>query len=137
VYDTYKMSFYAQIYGSNEVYTIFNFTDTISIIPDVNCNLSLIEKRLISKDLTLSTIVILNEGSSLKRSQEIQNLAGLLNEQSLSDQLGSIRFNNYTNLKFPSIYGPLTNYDGVLPVRLKFGFKKIETVCIYSFFNEC
>jgi len=120
------MSIYAQIYGSSEVYTIYSFNDTISVMPDINSNLSIIEKRLISKDPTLSTNIILNEGSFLKSSQEIQRLAGLLNEQSLSDQLGSIRFNNNTNLKFPPIYGPLANYDGVLPVRLHFVSKSLN-----------
>jgi hypothetical protein len=113
------MKIYVQIYGSNEVYTVYDLNDTIKVIPDITKNLNFVEERLISSDSMFITNILLNEDSSrsLISMQEIQIISGLLNQQSLSNQFGLIKFNNKTYLTFPSIYGPLAYYEGVFPVK--------------------
>lgn len=118
VYDSFKMTIYAQIYGTSEVYTIFDLTDAVIVIPDIMSDLDTVEKRLISKDPTFSANILLSQGSYLESVQEIQRISGLLNEQSLSDELGLKTFNNNTDLKFPPVYGPLASYEGVVPVKI-------------------
>jgi hypothetical protein len=122
VYEAYQMKIYAQIYGSNEVYTIYDFSNLVTVIPDKLSNLNEIELRLISQDPTFKSNIVLSENSwrNLESIQEIQKISGLLNQQSLSDQIGLIQVKNETYLKFPPIYGPLANYAGVLAVKKNF-----------------
>ena len=117
VYDSYKMSIYVQIYDINGAFSIFDFPQQITVIPDLMSNLTIVEERLILNDPSFDINILLNEGSYLDSIREIQKISGLLNEKSLSDQMGLIKFNNNTDLTFPLIYGPLTNYNGILPVK--------------------
>jgi len=119
IYNFFQMNIYVQIYGSNEVYTVYDLNDTIKVIPDITTDLNFVEQRLISSDSSFLTNILLHEDSSrnLESLQEIQIITGLLNQQSLSDQLGLMKFNNKSDLTFPPIYGPLANYEGVLPVK--------------------
>ena len=87
----------------------------IKVIPDKMVDLNELESRLISQDPTLATFIALNE-NSLKNTEsfeEIQIIVGLLNEQSLADQLGLNNLSHNTDIKLPQIYGPLSNYTGV------------------------
>ena len=110
------MNIYAQIYGSNGVFTTYDLTGSITVTPDIMIDLSKIAQALISKDSTFSTNILLSQGSYLQSIQEIQKISDLLNRQSLSDALGLLGANS-TEFKFPPIYGPLANYEGVLPVK--------------------
>jgi len=117
IYDSYVMKIYAQIYGSNEVYTIYDLADSVIITPDYSINLNLIQQRIISMDPTFSTNIILYQANYLESFQALQIFSGLMNEQSLSDGLGLLKFKNNTVLRFPKIYGPLFNNKGVKPVK--------------------
>jgi len=112
------MNIYAQIYDDNGAFRVYNIPDTIIVQPDFT-SLSDIELGLISKNSSYETNKILNGGSYLPSLQEIQPISSLLNEQSLKDMLGLIESLNKRNVlsTFPQIYGPLNNYDGVLPVK--------------------
>lgn len=118
VYDSHQMKIYAQIYDEHGAFEIYDFPESVLVISDKMTNLNTIEELLISEDPTFSTNIILNEGSNkyFDSIQEIQKISSLLNEQSLSDELNIMKLNNNTGLSFPQIYGPLSNYEGVLPV---------------------
>jgi len=111
------MIIYAQIYDDNGAFSVYNIPDTIIVQPDF-ASLSEIVVGLITKNSSFETNKILNGGSYLPSLQEIQPISSLLNEQSLKDVLGLIEsLNNRRVLStFPQIYGPLNNYDGVIPV---------------------
>jgi hypothetical protein len=117
VYDSYKMIIYAQIYDDNGAFSVYNIPDTIIVQPDF-ASLSEIVVGLIKKNSSFETNKILNGGSYLPSLQEIQPISSLLNEQSLKDVLGLIKSLNNRNVfsTFPQIYGPLNNYNGVIPV---------------------
>ena len=117
VYDSYKMSIYAQIYDSNGAFATYDFSQQITVIPNIMSNLSLVEQRLVSNDPTFDTNIILNQGSYLDSIREIQKISSLINHQSLSDKFGLKMFNNNTDLTIPPIYGPLEDFNGVLPVK--------------------
>ncbi len=117
IYDSYAIKIYAQIYGSNGVYTIYDLADSVVITPDYSINLNLIQQRIISIDPTFSTNIILYQGNYLETFQALQIFSSLMNEQSLSDGLGLLKFNNNTDIRFPKIYGPLVKYKGVKPVK--------------------
>ena len=124
VYNSYEMSIYAQVYDSGGAYTVYEFPQPIMVNPDLLSNLTTVEKYLISKDPTFSLNIALNQGSLLEIIQIIQKISGLLNDQSLSDELGLIKFSNNTELKFPQIYGPLVDFNKVLAVGYYF-FQKL------------
>ena len=118
IYNSHQMNIYAQIYDAENAYTIYNFTSSITVIPDENEDLNELEDRLISQDPTFEINIALNENSFKNQIvfEKVQYIIDLLNEQSLSDKFGLIVFYNSTGAKFPQIYGPLSNYNGVLMV---------------------
>jgi hypothetical protein len=116
IYNLHQMNIYAQIYGSDGVFTIYDLLDSVTVIPDTMSDLSKLEQSLIKKDPTFSTNILLSQGSYLQSIQEIQKISDLLNRQSLSDALGLLGLQS-TEFKFPPIYGPLAKYEGVLAVK--------------------
>ena len=118
IYNSHQMLIYAQIYDAENSYTTYNFTSSITVIPDGNEDLNTLEDRLISQDPTLEINIALSENSNKNQKvfEQLQFIIDLLNEQSLSDKLGLIMFNNKTSTKFPQVYGPLSNYNGVVRV---------------------
>jgi hypothetical protein len=113
------MNIYAQIYDDNGAFRVYQIPDTIIVEPDFTF-LSEIEQGLVSKNSSFETNKILNGGSYLPSLQVIQVISSLLNEQSLKDMKGLIESLKNRNIlpTFPQIYGPLYNYDGVLPVKI-------------------
>jgi len=110
VYNSYKLRLYAQIFDDDGAFTIYHFNKTITVEPNfINYTVSL--ENLNSGNAFLSPNDILSQGSYLSSVQETQNIASLLNQQSLSDKLGLIFNDSYT--LFPLTYGPLANFDGV------------------------
>jgi len=107
------MSIYIQVYDNDEAYTVYYIPQNISVYPD-ETNLESYMKMLISIDTSFETNVLLNEGPFMESIQDIQRIASLLNFVSLSDKLGLILI-GYTSI-FPQIYGPLSNYSGVISV---------------------
>ena len=83
------MNIYIQVYDSNNAFTIFQIAQTVTVIPDVTYLDAAIQKTTAS-DPYFASNVILHEGSFLSSLQELQKLASLLNERSLSDKLGLI-----------------------------------------------
>ena len=114
VYNSYQLKVFAQIYDNDKAFAVYEITQPITVLPDFS-NLTTTIDKLISKNPLFSTNIILNEGSSLLSIQEIQRIASLLNEQSLSDKLGLILHGNAPI--FPQTFGPLSNYSGVIPVK--------------------
>ena len=88
------------------------------MLPDLT-NLLKMMNDLISANPYFSTNVILNQGSFLSSIEEIQRISSLLNEQSLSDKLALSLLNESSKVFFPDIYGPLSTYSGVIPVKIK------------------
>jgi hypothetical protein len=115
VYNSYQLKVYAQIYDDDKAFAIYEIPQSITVLPDYS-NLQTTIDQLISKNPLFSTNIILNEGSCLLSIQEIQRITSLLNEQSLSDKLGLILNGNAPI--FPQTFGPLSNYSGVIPVKI-------------------
>ena len=86
------------------------------MLPDC-ANLISIMNSLITANPFFSTNIILNQGSYLNSLEEIQRISSLLNEQSLSDKLAMSLLNESSKIFFPDIYGPLSEYSGVFPVK--------------------
>ena len=109
------MRIYAQVYDSNDAYAVYDFSMSVQVIPDNMSNITTLVDLIVSTNVPSSLNILLNEASSksLDAIQEIQQMCGLLNEKSLENKLGLIRFSNKT---FPQTYGPLANYRGVSPV---------------------
>ena len=128
VYNSYQLKVYVQIYDNDKAFACYEISQPITVLPDYS-NLQTTFDQLISKNPLFSTNIILNEGSSLLSIQEIQRIASLLNEQSLSDKLGLIL--NGSAPIFPQTFGPLSNYSGVIPVKKI--FTRFEST---SFFQE-
>jgi hypothetical protein len=117
VYDSYQLKVYVQIYDNDKAFAFYEIPQQIIVLPDYE-NLQTIIDQLISKNPLFSTNKILNEGSFLLSIQDIQRITSLLNERSLSDKLGLILHGNAPI--FPQTFGPLSNYSGVFPVKIKF-----------------
>jgi hypothetical protein len=115
VYNSSQLKVYAQIYDNDKAFAIYEIPQSITVLPNYS-NLDTTIDKLISKNPLFSTNIILNEGSCLLSIQEIQRITSLLNEQSLSDKLGLI-LNGIAPI-FPQTFGPLSNYSGVIPVRI-------------------
>ena len=109
------MSIYVQVYDLDGAFFTYFISDTVTVTPIFNDTLI---NALILVDANSDTYRILNGGSYLSSIQEIQRVASLMNEQSLSDKLGSmITIDHSVNkYSFPLTYGPLFNYTGVKPV---------------------
>jgi hypothetical protein len=117
VYNSYQLKVYVQIYDDDKAFAIYEIPQPVTVLPDFT-NLQTTIDQLFSKDSLFSTNKILNEGSYLLSVQEIQRISSLLNEQSLSDKLGLIMYGNAPI--FPQTFGPLSNYSGVIPVKIIF-----------------
>jgi hypothetical protein len=130
------LNIYAQIYDVNGAFRVYQIPDTIIVQPDLT-SLSQIVDGLISKNPSYETNKILNGGSYLSSLQEIQVISSLLNEQSLNDMKGLIESLNNRNIPptFPQIYGPLYNYDGVLPVIINTCFNKTLLKELHKFYQ--
>ena len=74
-------------------------------------------ENLISGQTAFISNQILSQGSFLESIQELQKIASILNQQSLSDKKGLVLNDNTTT--FVEIYGPYANYYGVTPVITK------------------
>jgi len=114
VYNNYELNIYVQIYDNDTAFTVFEIPQVVRVIPDYT-DLETNIYQLITQNPQLISNVILNEGSYLFSIQEIQRISSLLNEQSLSDKKGLIL--NGSAPIFPQIFGPLSNYSGVIPVK--------------------
>jgi hypothetical protein len=97
-------------------FTTYEIEQPIIVTPDL-INLQIIKEKLILADTQFIDNIILNEGNYLNSIQVLQSISSLINDQSLSDKLGLILNENVT-IKFPEIYGPLSNYAGVSPVSI-------------------
>ena len=116
-YDSFKISrIYVQVYDDDGAFTVYEIaTPILIVLPDMTSFLANMND-LISANPYFSSNVILNQGSYLSSLEEIQTIASLLNHQSFSDKL-ALNLNDSSTLFFPSIYGPLANYSGVIPVN--------------------
>ena len=123
VYYSLEMSIYVQVYDNDEAYTIFNIPQNV-IVYSNESDLELIMERLISSDSSFESNLKLNEGAFTESIQDLQKISSFLNKQSLSDKLGLISTGK--SRIFPKVYGPLSNYSGVIPVicflNISFGF---------------
>jgi hypothetical protein len=116
VYDSYKIQIYIQIYDNDMAFTSFEIEQPIIVMPDL-IDLQLIKEKLILADKTFIDNIILNEGDYLNSIQVLQSFSSLINDESLSDKF-SLTLNENETIKFPEIYGPLSNYAGVSPVSI-------------------
>ena len=131
IYDSYQMSVYVQVYDDDGAYTTFNIADKVTVRPDENdlTQLNTIMDKLVFGNVDFESNKILNEGSFLMRISELQRLSSLLNIQSLADKLGVINLikanqdKSITHVIFPQTYGPLADYQGVIPVKVKLYLK--------------
>jgi len=114
VYNSLEMSIYVQVYDNDEAYTIFNIPQNVMVYSD-ETDLELIMEKLISSDSTFESNIILNEGAFMGSIQDIQKISSILNKQSLSDKSGLISTGKQPI--FPKVYGPLSDYFGVIPVN--------------------
>jgi hypothetical protein len=114
VYDSYKIQIHIQIYDNDVAFTTFEIEQPIIVMPDL-IDLQLIKEKLILADTTFIDNIILNEGDYLNSIQVLQSISSLINDESLSDKL-SLTLNE--TIKFPELYGPLSNYAGVSPVSI-------------------
>jgi len=115
IYNSNKMNVYVQVYDDDGAFTIFNLPYSITVLNQNEVrNLTTLMDKLILGDTSFETNIILHEGSFQSSIQEVQRVASLLNEQSLSDKLGLILAGKETI--FPQTYGPLKDYTGVMPV---------------------
>lgn len=110
MYNSYKLNIYAQIFDNDGAYAIYQINSNITVIPDL-LNITSMIAYLISGQTSFISNQILSRGSFLTSIQELQKIASLLNQQSLSDTYGLI-LNGYSTI-FPQKYGPLANYDGI------------------------
>ena len=129
VYNSYQLNIYAQVYDNDKAFAIFYISQPITVLPDFTILQTTIN-QLITQNPSLSTNIILNEGSYLLSIQEIQKISSLLNEQSLSDKQGLILSTNAA-INFPQTFGPLSNYFGVKPVILVYFFLFLQFTIIY------
>ena len=107
------MNIYAQVFDNDKAFTIYEIPQKVTVLP--NCSiLDTIMNKLIAQDIQYQTNIILNSGSYLPSLEEIQGISSILNEQSLQDKLGLTL--NGSGPIFPQIFGPLSNYSGVVPV---------------------
>jgi hypothetical protein len=109
------MSIYAQVYDDDGAYVLYEFPQSITVLPDLS-NLQTTMSKLIARDQFFPSNIILNQGLFLMSLQEIQTISSLLNEQSLADKY-AIYLNKSMTLLFPQTYGSLSSYSGVTPVR--------------------
>jgi hypothetical protein len=113
VYDSYQMSIYAQIFDNDTSFTVYEIPQKVIVVPDFSL-LEEIMNKLILKDPTFWSNIILNEGSNIPSLEEIQTISSLLNEQSLKDKRTMLL--NGSGHIFPQIFGSYSNYAGVSPV---------------------
>jgi hypothetical protein len=104
-----------QIFDDDGAYTIYHLNQNITVTPYL-LNLTMTIENLNAGDPFLRPNDILSQGSYLLSVQETQQIASLLNQQSLSDKLGLISNDSFT--LFPQTYGPLANFAGVNAVKL-------------------
>ena len=105
IYNSFQMNLYVQVYDNDGAFTIYYLPQNVVVLPDeTDLELKLVE-----------TNIELNEGPYMESIKEIQCISSLLNIQSLSDQFGLILSGNQP--MFPQMYGPLSNYSGVIPVN--------------------
>ena len=109
------MTIIAQVYDNNNAYSVYEIEQKVIVIPDLYV-LDNIINNLLVKDTSFLTNKILNEGSFLPTLQEIQMISSLLNEQSWRDKLG-LKLNGSGPI-FPQTFGPLSNFSGVIPVKI-------------------
>ena len=113
VYDSYQMKIYAQIYDNDTSFTVYEIPQKVTVVPEFSL-LEEIMNKLIIRDTTFWTNIILNEGSNMPSLEVIQTISSLLNEQSLKDKQTMVL--NGSGPIFPQIFGPFSNYAGVSPV---------------------
>jgi hypothetical protein len=98
IYNSYQMNIYIQVFDSDSAFSVLKILGNVTVIPDVNYLDSVIN-RIISSDPMFISNIILNEGSYTESIQELQSIAALINERSLSDKLGLI-LNQTGNFEF-------------------------------------
>ena len=119
VYNSLEMRIYVQVYDNDEAYTIFYIPQNV-IVYSNDTDLELIMEKLISSDSSFESNLKLNEGAFMGSIQDIQKISSILNKQSLSDKSGLISTGKLPI--FPKVYGPLSNYSGVIPVKYFYFF---------------
>jgi hypothetical protein len=115
IYNSNRMNLYIQVYDNDGAFSIFNIPHCITVNSH-ETNLTSLMNDLITDNPLSDTNIILYEGSFKESGQEIQRISSLLNDQSFSDKLGLILKGD--SPIFPQLYGPLSNYFGVIPVIL-------------------
>ena len=73
-YDSYQMKIYAQIYDNDTSFTVYEIPQKVTVLPEFSL-LEEIMNKLILKDLTFWTNIILNEGSNMPSLEEIQTIS--------------------------------------------------------------
>ena len=127
IYNSYQMNIYIQVVDSDGAFTTFVIEQPVTVVPDFT-NFLLNIYKIITEDSQFISNIILNQGSHSSSIQELQSFSGLLNQQSLEDKC-ALYFNMSSKI-FPSVYGPLSNYSGVIPVKKL--FKTIFFIVINS-----
>jgi hypothetical protein len=115
IYNSNQMNLYVQVYDNDGAFSIFNIPHYI-IVNSHETNLTSLTNDLVTDNPLSYTNKILYEGSFKESVQEIQRITSLLNYQSFSDKLGLILKGDAPI--FPQLYGPLSNFSGVIPVIL-------------------
>jgi hypothetical protein len=109
------MYVYAQVYDENGAFTVFSIDEPVIVVPDYN---DVIVDRV---KLTIESYTLDSE-QSFERIAEIQRISSLLNLQSLEDKLGIMgqsKKSQNNKILFPIVYGPLSEYSGIMPVFSK------------------
>ena len=114
-YNLNQINICIQIYDEDQAFALYEIKNPVIVEPYLT-DLDTVENRLIQDDPYFSSNIILHQGSYLSMIQEINNIASLLNIQSLSDKLGFIQSGNAYN--FTQVYGPYSSYAGVNPVLI-------------------
>lgn len=91
------MSIYAQVYDTNDAFTIYQISNEITVLPDIS-NLNTLMEQIINSDTSFLSNLILYEGNYVTSIQELQRISSLLNELSMSDKYGLI-LNRSSKLK--------------------------------------
>jgi len=89
VYNSYQMSIYAQVYDSNDAFTIYQIAYDVTVLPDIS-NLNTLMQQIINMDTSFISNLVFYEGNYVTSLQEMQRISALLNEISSSDKYGLI-----------------------------------------------
>ena len=121
------MYVYAQVYDEYDAFAVFSIDEPVIVVPDFN-DVIVDRVKLVIESNTLDS------ETSLERIADIQRISSLLNLQSLEDKLGimsQLKKSQNNKIIFPNVYGPLSEYAGIMPVFFftDFSIKSLFNIC--------